>query len=215
MAAFDLEEQEQISRIKAWWDQYGKYVTAAIVAAALAVVSWQGWQWYQGKQAAEASALFATVQQAADANEPAKAREAAGQLIERYSGTAYAPMGALLSAALLVEADDARNARAQLDWVVKNANEAAVKDLARVRIAVILLDEGNHDEALSMLSNAPHASMKARFAELRGDIQVAAGRNAEARAAYNEALAALAEVPAQTAERLRTIVSVKLEAVES
>ena len=39
MAAFDLEEQEQISQIKGWWEQYGKLVTGVAVAAALASFS--------------------------------------------------------------------------------------------------------------------------------------------------------------------------------
>ena len=65
MAAFDLEEQEQISQIKGWWEQYGTLVTGLAVAVALASVGWQGWQWYQGKQSAEASALYGVLQKAA------------------------------------------------------------------------------------------------------------------------------------------------------
>ena len=33
MAVYDLEEQEQISEIRAWWEQYGKLVTSLAVAA--------------------------------------------------------------------------------------------------------------------------------------------------------------------------------------
>lgn len=215
MAAYDLEEQEQISQIKAWWEQYGKYITGLIVAAALSSVGWQGWQWYQNKQAAEASALFFAVQQAAANGESAKAREAAGQLIERYSGTSYAAMGALLSAAVQVEGGDGRNARAQLEWVQNNGKDAVLRDLARLRIAVILFDEGSHDEALARLSAAPHNSLTARYADLRGDILLAAGRRADARAAYGEAMTALASTPGQGSERLRNVVRIKFEALES
>ena len=80
MAAFDLEEQEQISQIKGWWEQFGTLVTGAAVAAALASVGWQGWQWYQGKQSAEASALYGVLQKAASEKNTQKAREAAGTL---------------------------------------------------------------------------------------------------------------------------------------
>ena len=65
MAAYDLEEQEQISQIKAWWDTYGNLVTGIALAAAVAAVGWQGWNWYQGKQSGEASVLYAAVQKAA------------------------------------------------------------------------------------------------------------------------------------------------------
>src|SRR5574343_78584 len=90
MAAFDLEEQEQISQIKGWWEQYGKLVTTLAVAAALASVGWQGWNWHKGKQAAEASALYDQLQVAAAERNATKVRELAGSLLEKFSGTAYA-----------------------------------------------------------------------------------------------------------------------------
>ncbi len=215
MALYDLEEQEQLSQIKAWWDQYGKYVTTLIVVAALGSVGWQGWNWYQNKQAGEASTLYFAVQQAAADGDATRAREAAGQIIERYSGTAYAEMGALLSAAVQVAEGEPRNARAQLEWVVANADNPAVRDLARLRIAVTLFDEGDHDGALARLADAPHASLAARYGDLRGDVLAAAGRPDEARRAYEAALAALAEAPGQSGAQLRGVVETKIEALES
>ena len=79
-------------------------LAGAAVAAALASVGWQGWQWYQGKQTAEASALYAVLQKAASEKNTQKSREAAGALIEKYNGTAYADMAALLSAKVQAEA---------------------------------------------------------------------------------------------------------------
>ena len=40
MAAYDLEEQEQLAELKAWWKQNGNLVTGVVVAAASA--SWPG-----------------------------------------------------------------------------------------------------------------------------------------------------------------------------
>ena len=214
MAHYDLEEQEQLSQIKAWWEQYGKYVTALIVSAAVASVGWQGWQWYQDKQASEAAALYYAVQQAAGAGETARARDAAGQLVERHAGSPYAAMAALLSAAAQVEGGDARNARAQLEWVMGNAGDAVLRDLARLRLATLSFDEGSYDEALSRLSSAPHPALAARYADLRGDVLRAAGRRDDARKAYNEALSALAAEAGQAGEMARSITRIKLESVE-
>src|SRR5690606_14109623 len=149
MAAYDLEEQEQISQIKAWWEKYGTLVTTVVVAVAVGSAGWQGWNWYGSKQAGEASGIYFVVQQAAADGDASKAREAAGQLIADYAGTAYAELGALLAASVQVrEGADARNALNQLEWVVSNGKSPAVRDLARLRIAVILFDEGNYDGAL-------------------------------------------------------------------
>ena len=51
MAAYDLEEQEQLAEIKAWWKQHGNLLMNVLTAAALAVLAWQGWNWYQRSQA--------------------------------------------------------------------------------------------------------------------------------------------------------------------
>ena len=87
MAVYDLEEQEQISELKAWWAQYGNFIVTLAVVAALASVGWQAWNWYQNRNAAEAGALYYAVQQAVEKNEPQKAREAAGRLVGEHGGS--------------------------------------------------------------------------------------------------------------------------------
>jgi hypothetical protein len=73
MAVYDLEEQEKLDDLKAWWEQNAKYVTAAIVVVALIVTGVQGWRWYQRTQAEQASVLYQAVSQAARTNDVAKA----------------------------------------------------------------------------------------------------------------------------------------------
>lgn len=214
MAAFDLDEQEQISELKAWWTQYGKFVTTIAVTAAVASVGWQGWQYYRNTRANEAGAVYFAVQQAAARGDAQKAREAAGQLIEKFGGTAYAEMAALTSAGVQAEAGDAKSARLQLEWVVANGSDPALKDIARLRLASLLLDEGAHDEALAKLAEAPAASLKARYEDLRGDVLAAAGKPAEARTAYQAALDALAADNAEGGETLREVIRIKQQALE-
>lgn len=214
MAAFDLDEQEQISELKAWWAQYGKFVTTIAVAAALGSVGWQGFQYYRNTQANEASAVYFAVQQAAARGDAQKTREAAGQLIEKFGGTAYAEMAALTSAGVQIEAGDTKNARLQLEWVVSNGKDPALKDIARLRLAALLLDEGAYDEALARLAAAPAPALKARYEDLRGDVLAAAGKPAEARTAYQAALDALAAENAEGGETLREVIRIKQQALE-
>ncbi|MBK7848043.1 MAG: tetratricopeptide repeat protein [Zoogloea sp.] len=215
MAAFDLEEQEQISQIKGWWEQYGTVVTAVAVVAALASVGWQGWSWYRGKQGAEASALYGVVQQAAAERNAQKAREAAGTIIEKYSGTPYANLAALMSAKVQSDVGDLKNARVPLAWAAEKANDPALRSLARLRLASVLLDEKAYDEALAQVQAPVDADMAARFADLKGDILVAKGKPEEARAAYKEAVDALAGATKSEASALREIAQAKLDAVGS
>ncbi|MBS1136529.1 MAG: hypothetical protein H6R11_483 [Proteobacteria bacterium] len=82
MATYDLEEQEQLSAIKTWWQMHGNLITTIAVVAAVAVVSYQGWQWYQRGQSAQASAVYAAVQKAVAEKDAKKAKEAAGTLLD-------------------------------------------------------------------------------------------------------------------------------------
>jgi len=189
MAAYDLEEQEQLDELKTWWTMHGNLVTAIVVALALVVVAWQGWNWWQRQQAVQASAMFSGLQTAAVQKDAKRARELAGELIDKYSTTAYAGMGALLAARVQVDAGDAKNARVQLAWAAENAKDPGLRELARLRLATVMLDEKAYDEAMKQLAAEPAASFAPRFAELRGDIFAAQGKNAEAANAYETALA--------------------------
>jgi predicted negative regulator of RcsB-dependent stress response len=218
MAVYDLEEQEQLDELKTWWRQYGNRVTTLLLVIALGVAGWQGWNWWQRKQTVEASAIFFGVQQAASEGNAQRARELAGELIDKYPRTSYAALAALLSARVQVEKGEAKNARLQLHWIVDNARDPAVQELARLRVAAILLDEKSYDEALKHLSAPPPESFVARFGELRGDVLAAQGKSAEARVAYQAALDQLAkDNVAAGSERsvYREIVQSKLDSLGS
>ncbi|MCE9568428.1 MAG: tetratricopeptide repeat protein [Rhodocyclales bacterium] len=188
MAAYDLEEQEQLDELKTWWKMYGNLVTGILVALALAAVAWQGWNWWQRQQSVQASALYSGLQTAATQKDAKRARELAGELIDKYSATSYAGMGALLAARVQVDTGDAKNARVQLAWAAENAKDSGLRELARLRLAAVMLDDKAYDDAIRQLVAEPAASFAPRFAELRGDVFAAQGKLDEGRAAYDAAL---------------------------
>jgi predicted negative regulator of RcsB-dependent stress response len=189
MAVYDLEEQEKIDDLKAWWEQNSKYVSAAVIAVALVVIGVQGWRWYQRMQAEQASVLYQAVSQAAKSSDVSKAKEPASQIVDRFARTAYAPRAALLYAKMLYDSGDKAGARAQLQWVVDHASEDDLKTIARFRLAQAMLDEKQYDAALATLDVKIDDAFTGVFADLKGDILASAGKNDEARAAYQIALA--------------------------
>ena len=187
MAHYDLEEQEQIDTLKTWWKMYGNLVTGVVMAASIAVIAWQGWGWYQRSQTAQAAAIYGVLEQAAALRDAQKVKSAAGELAEKFGGTSYAWLGALVAAKQSFESGDLKTAKAQLSWAADHAKDE-IKDLARSRLAAVTLDEKAYDEALKQLE-APHAvAFDARFLELKGDVLAAQGKLPEARAAYKAAL---------------------------
>jgi predicted negative regulator of RcsB-dependent stress response len=188
MAVYDLEEQEQLDDLKAWWLQYGKYVGAALSTVAIILLASIGWRWYQQNQSAQASVLYQAVSQAGRDSDVAKAKEPATQIEDRYGSTAYAPRAALIYAKLLYDAGDHAATRTQLQWVIDHASEDELKSIARFRLAESLLDEKQYDPALSVLDVKTDEAFAGVFADLKGDILSAAGKPAEAKAAYQLAL---------------------------
>ncbi|PKO85680.1 MAG: hypothetical protein CVU18_18880 [Betaproteobacteria bacterium HGW-Betaproteobacteria-12] len=192
MAHYDLEEQEQIDTLKTWWKMYGNLVTSVITAVCLAIVGWQGWGWYKNNQAAEAAAVFGVLEQALTAGDAQKIKATAGELVAKHSSTSYASLGALLAARHSFETGDLKTAKSQLGWAAENARDE-IRDLARLRLAAVQLDEQLYDDALKQLEAAPAPAFAARFHELRGDVLLAQGKKPEARAAYQSALDKMTE----------------------
>jgi len=186
--ALDLEEQEQVAELQAWWRQHGNLIVAVVLAAALAFAGWQGWRWYSANQAAQAAAVFDALAKAAQAGDAKALRDSAGTLIESYPRTLYASMGALVAARFHFDRGDFKAAKAQLEWVLERAPSDDFRDLARLRLAAILLDEKAPDEALKLLEAKHGAAYESQYAALRGDALLARNQRAEARAAYQLAL---------------------------
>ena len=201
MAHYDLEEQEQIDTLKTWWKMYGNLVTSLLTAAALAVAGWQGWNWYQNNETAKAAAVFSSLEQAVEAGDGQRIKATAGELTEKFGRSGYAALGALLAARHSFDAGDLKTAKAQLGWVAGNAKDE-LRDIARLRLAAVLLDEQAYDEALKTLESNPAVAFVGRFQELKGDILVAQGKSSEARSAYQAALDKLGEKPAAPAGEL-------------
>ena len=201
--ALDLEEQEQLAELKSWWKAHGNLVIAVIVAAMLSFAGWRYWKVYQGNQTGDAAVLYETLGKAAQTGDAKALRDASGALVENYPGTLYAPMGALVAARFFYDRNDLKSAKAQLQWAVERSSSDDLRELARVRLAAVLLDEKAYDEALKQLE-APHtAAYEAQYAALKGDILAARGQPAEAKAAYKLAIEKAGAQDGQFRESLR------------
>jgi predicted negative regulator of RcsB-dependent stress response len=152
------------------------------------VAGWGGWRWVQRDQAAQASALYATLSKAARAGDAKALRDAGGALAEGFPRTLYASMGALAAARFHSDRGELKSAQAQLQWVAERSPSEDFRDLARLRLGALLLDEKAYDEALKLLEAKPLDAYEAQFAALRGDLLLAKNQPAEARAAYKLAL---------------------------
>lgn len=189
MAAYNPEEQEKIEGLKAWWAAHGNTVLIIVTTLVAAIVGTQAWNYYKRQQAQQAADLFAVLQQHVErGSDSAKINDAAHLLTESFPASGYASRAALIAAQANFNAGDSQTAKSKLQWVLDMSAEPELKDIARLRLGGILLDEKKYEEALNLL-NAQHGeSFSGLYADLKGDVLAAAGKIAEARVAYQRAI---------------------------
>lgn len=189
--SLDLQEQEQLDALKAFWKQYGNLITWLLILALGAFAAWNGWNWWQRDQAYKAGAMFDELDRAAQAGDADRAGRVFADLKERFPRTAFAQQGGLAAAKVQFEKGQADAAKASLGWVAANATEEEYRTVARLRLAALLLESKQFDEALKQLGEATAPGFEALVADRRGDVLMAQGKKDEARAAFQAAWTAM------------------------
>ena len=203
------DEQESIEGLKAWWTQWGNSTTWIVLVALLASAGWNGWNYWQRHQAAEAAVLYDQVQQAVNSGDKAMVARASGDMEDKFGGTAYAQMTALVAAKALYAAGDEAGAKTQLQWAIDHAKDDEFKQIAKLRLASLLLDDKAYDQGLALLAEPQSDAFKGVVANGRGDLLAAEGKRADARAAYQLALDSLSKTDTST----RQLIQFKLDAL--
>ena len=189
MAEYETEEQ-QVEALKDWWKQNGMAVVGGAVLGISALVGWRGWNWYQEKQATEASDIFAVVQEAANKNDTTTLQKQTNILRDNYASTPYAPLAVLHQAKNQIEQGENAAAEESLRWVLKNSKQDTVQNVARLRLARLLLADNKVDEAQAMVNSGMTDAYASLTNEIRGDIFVAKGEIEQAKEAYDQAMQA-------------------------
>jgi len=187
----DLEEQEQLDQLKAFWKQYGNLITWLLVVVLGGFAAWNGWNLWQRDQAVKAGSMFDELDKAAQAGEASKAAGIFKDMQERFARTAFTQQGGLLAAKVAFEKGQPDVAIAALGWVADNAVEDEYRTIARLRLAGVLADQKKYDEALKQLDAAGAHEFEALVADRRGDVLMALGKKDEAKAAWQKAYTAM------------------------
>jgi predicted negative regulator of RcsB-dependent stress response len=208
MAVLDSQEQEQIEALKAWWKDNRNQLLGALLIVIVAMGGWRGWQSYQHKQAEEAATLYHQFIEQLASNDAKRINDAAVAVTDKFASTAYAARAALLAAQVNEQGKDLARAKTQLQWVIDHAGETSLKDVARLRLAAVLLDEKNYADALKLLEAKHPGSFDGLYADLRGDVLSGQGKIDEARSSYK---LAYEKIDAQSA--YRNLIQMKLDAL--
>ena len=203
----DLQEQEQVDALKAFWAKYGNLIMWVVTLVLLAFAGYNYWQKRERDQGLEASTLYGELQSAADAGDAKRTAQVLGDMKAKAAKTTYAQLGALLTAKVQADKGDVANATANLQWVADNGNDenAAV---AHLRLSGLLADAKKYDDALKQLALVKPASFAPLVSDRRGDIELAQGQADAAVKAYKVAYDGLPETT-----QYRILVQAKLTAL--
>ncbi|MFO1350224.1 MAG: tetratricopeptide repeat protein [Gammaproteobacteria bacterium] len=202
--SFDpYSEEARLEALTTWLKANGAGIVAGVVLGLGIVFGWQFWTHYQQRQAEQASQLYEAFLKAVEEDNLAKARGESVKIIDGYPKSTYAVLTALMLAKLETQQNNNAEAAKQLEWVVAHGNQEAVVDIARLRLARVLLAVDKFSDAEAQLKQIKNSSFKADAKEIEGDILLARNQPDQARAAYEEARSALSTGGAGTLLQLK------------
>lgn len=204
--ALDLEEQEQLDELKAWWKKHGIFVVATLAAFVIGIGGWRFWDYWTTRQASDASVLFEQVIQAANSGDGKVVKDLTARIMEDQPRSAYSAPAAWLAGRANHGAGDAKSARAQYEYALDHAKDDGLEQLARLRLAALLLDQKDYAGAMKHLEHTHDPAFAGLYANLKGDVLAAQGKRAEAQAAYKQALERMDDKSS-----LRSLVEIKMD----
>jgi len=165
------------------------FVLGGLVLGLGALFGWNQWQAWRIQHAAAASTVYEELVAEIRGNNVDEAVTLLGELQKDYAGSPYVDQAHLLLAKSSLDQVDFEAAADYLEAVVKGGGNVEIGAIAGLRLARVRLHQGQHEAALAALTMAPESAFAAQADDLRGDIYAAMGRPADARGAYDAALA--------------------------
>lgn len=186
--AYDLEEQESLDQLKAWWDKWGNLVTTGVTVVCLGFAGFNGWKWYQRNEGAKATSAYVELQNALVKNDSKNIKSLSDGLIKDHSGHVFACLAAFAAANEAQKNGQLEEARDKLVWVIEKAKRAEYDAVARIRLAGVEIDLKNAKKALEILQAAkPTAGEMLAYKDRLGDVYYALGDYENARKTWTDA----------------------------
>jgi hypothetical protein len=142
----EVEEELRSDRVKAIWDRFGLILIAAAILVVVATAAWTGYEYYTERQASASGDRFLAALNLANEGKSDEAL-AALQALEDDGYGAYPVLARMRAATVLQEKGDTQGAVAAFDAVAADTSApAAIRDMASIRAAYILVDSGTADD---------------------------------------------------------------------
>ena len=190
MAEEYLTDDEQLEAVKRAFTEYAPWILGGVV---LGVGGWYGLQHYKSHKnevAFRAADQFSQMTAALQMNDPKRSLQIADGLIKDFPSSPYADQAQLTVARIEVETGKSADAVAPLTQVMNNSKDTELQQIARLRLARVLIDQGKPDDAIKLLAAGTPGSFAGRYHEIHGYALYSKKDIPGAIAEYNAALGA-------------------------
>ena len=184
-----IAQDDDTEKLREWWKRNGVGIIAGIILGVGGVGGIQGWRMYQDHQGEKASVLYEQMLAADVVDDQAAVIDAATVLIENHQSSGYADLARLMLARQFLYAEDVAAARTALNELLAESKDPVMRQVARVRLAVIALQAGDVDQVRALAEASAAEGFVSQFQELLGDALMATGDLKAAQIAYEKALA--------------------------
>lgn len=184
----NLEEQERIDTLRYFLRDWGKYIVALIAVIIIAYTVDSLWGWYQVRDSSKAAVLYQNFSDALKSNNTKSLYSITDTMENNYAANEYTAMASIMAAKVAKTKDNNVLAEKYLKFVVTNAKNKGLCDVARLRLADVYIDEQKFNLVVPLLMEKHDKNFDALYYSKRGDLYLARGDLTKARDAYKEAL---------------------------
>ena len=192
MVDYVESEEEQIAKVKKWWDENGKAIAVGVIIALAGTFGLKAWDAHKIETGEAASELYQNMLNqlsSVEQNEESDllASGLASQLKTEFTGTIYSYYAAWFMAKEAIGKGDLAAAESELRWAAENGASGSIEMITRQRLAKVLIAQDKLDDALAQVENIDAGGHQGMIEEVKGDIYLAKGDATKARAAYKKA----------------------------
>lgn len=200
-----MSDKEQAQYLKDLWKKYGTTILLAILVFMAVNFSWRYWLQYKTQQHEHASIIFSQMTTAQAQNKPNEADLFATNLKTNFPRSAYASFAAMMLAKEAVNNNNLTAAKDNLNWVIHHSWKKELTELAKVRLARVLMADNKPQGALDLLQKDRNQLYLPLKYEIIGDALMAQNNATEAKIFYQKALA-LTEKKKETKEGINALI---------
>ena len=178
----EVNEELRQDKAKALWDRFGPAAIVIGVGVVLATAAFVGYDYWVETRASRSGDAFSQALKLANDGKSDEALKAL-QALEAEGHGAYPVLARLRSATVLADKGDFSGAVAAFDKVSNDGSiPVAIRDMARLRAALVLVDHGTHADVASRVGvlNAETNPLRHSARELLGLSAWNEGKSAEA-----------------------------------